>query len=226
MDGDEWEVDGGPVGLPPLAIRQAIAAVLADRLPLAADAVLVGTLGAGPLYALEEGVQQLARDGHGPDVIAELERRLVGLASARRGVDLAGPVAEYRAGLGGDVGTPAGAEEVVPGPTGPGPAGPGPADGGPARVDPEDPSSDVEMVGHPGDRPAVPVAGTGRTPAVPAHGAEPRDGAVPGPGARRRRPDRRGRGVGPSWGRAAARGPPPPDGSDCAEPRPVIGCAV
>jgi len=122
VDRDEWEVDGGSGGLPPLAVRQALAAVLADRLPLAADAVLVGTLGAEQLYALEEAVQQLTHEGHGSDVIAELERRLVGLASARRGVDLAGPAAEYRAGLGGEVGAP-------------------------ARVDPEDPSSDVGMAG-------------------------------------------------------------------------------
>ncbi|HWN27432.1 MAG TPA: hypothetical protein VNP37_10760 [Actinomycetospora sp.] len=186
MDRDEWEVDGGSGGLPPLAVRQALAAVLADRLPLAADAVLVGTLGAEQLYALEEGVQQLTHEGHGPDVIAELERRLVGLASARRGVDLAGPAAEYRAGLGGDVGAPVGAEDVVPGR-----AGSAPADGEPARVDPEDLSSDVGTIG----------AGL------------PRDGAARGLEARRRRPGRgarRGRRIRPSWGRATARGPPRP----------------
>jgi hypothetical protein len=196
VDRDEWEVDGGSGGLPPLAVRQALAAVLADRLPLAADAVLVGMLGAEQLYALEEGVQQLTREGHGLDVIAELERRLVGLASARRGVDLAGPAAEYRAGLGGDVS----AEEVGSGP--------------------QDPSSDAGVVGagvRPNtDRgPAVPVAGTGRAPAPPAHGEEARDGAARCPG----------RGIRPPWGRATARGPPPPDGSACAAARPVIGCA-
>jgi hypothetical protein len=104
MDGDEREVDGGPEGLPPLVVRQAIAAVLAGRLPLAADAVLAGTLGAEQLYALEAGVEQLTDDGHGPDVIAELERRLVGLASARPGADLAVPLAEFV----GDLGRPAG----------------------------------------------------------------------------------------------------------------------
>jgi hypothetical protein len=232
MDGDERQVDGGPAGLPPLAVRQALAAVLAGRLPLAAHAVLAGTLGAEQLYALEEGVQQLTDDGHGPEVIAELERRLVGLASARRDVDLAGPAAAYRAGLGGDVG----AEEVVPGP-----AGSGPANGEAPRVDPaEIPSSDVGTVGA-GVRPAtdrvppVSVAGIGSPPAPipgaarPARRAEPRDGAARVSEARRRRPGGgapRGRGTGPSWGRATARGPPRPDGSACAEPRPVIGCAV
>jgi hypothetical protein len=99
MDRDEREDDGGAEGLPPLVVRQAIADVLADRLPLAADAVLAGTLLAEQLYVLEEGVQRLLRAGHGPDVVAALERRLVGLASARPGVDLVAPSAEFLAGL-------------------------------------------------------------------------------------------------------------------------------
>ena len=200
MDGDEWDVEGGSGGLAPLVVRQAIAAVLADRLPLAADAVLVGTLAAEQLYALEEGVQQLTREGHGPDVIAELERRLVGLAAARRGADLAGPAAEYCAGVGEEVGT----EEVLPGP-----AGSGPADGEPARVEREDPSSE---------------AGTDDAGAAPADGVA-RDGATGGTSACRRRPGR-GRGTVPSGGRAMERGPPRPERVGLRAERPVLSCGA
>jgi hypothetical protein len=205
MDRDEREVDGGPEGLPPLVVRQAIADVLADRLPLAADAVLVGTLGAEQLYALEEGVQQLTHEGHGPDVIAELERRLVGLASARRGVDLAGPAAEYLAGLDGEVGEP-GTEVGAAVPAGTEPAEGEPVDGEPARgaidlaaptVAPDDPRPTVSGC------PAPPRAVREPTGDCTPRGEPAGDGARSGRGARDRAPAgaRRpgGTGAGGGW---------------------------
>jgi hypothetical protein len=50
--------DAGPRGsdgLPPLVVRQAIADAIAGRLPLAAHAVLAGSLTADQLFVVDEG---------------------------------------------------------------------------------------------------------------------------------------------------------------------------
>src|SRR4051812_40292744 len=82
-DGDD--VERGSEGPAPLVLRRAVPEAIPHRLPLAAEAVLAGSLDAVQLCVLEEGVQRLVRDGHEPDVAAALERRLVDLASARPG---------------------------------------------------------------------------------------------------------------------------------------------